>query len=72
MIKLQGQYNEALVMTDYADETTQSQIIQLLNQPWTHGSLIRIMADAHAGKGCVVGYTQTMNGTVVPNLVGVN
>ncbi|KKM25756.1 hypothetical protein LCGC14_1591740 [marine sediment metagenome] len=72
MIKLQGQYNEALVMTDYPDETTIAQIILLLNQPWIKGSLVRIMADAHAGKGCVVGYTQTLNGTVVPNLVGVD
>jgi len=72
MIKLQGQYNEALVMTDYPDETTVAQIILLLNQPWIKDSLVRIMADAHAGKGCVVGYTQTLKGTVVPNLVGVD
>ena len=72
MLQLKGQYNEALVMTDYPDETTISQIIQLLNQPWIKGSLVRIMADAHAGAGCVVGYTQTLEGTVVPNLVGVN
>ena len=72
MIKLQGQYNEALVMTDYPDETTTAQIILLLNQPWIKGSQVRIMADAHAGKGCVVGYTQTLKGTVVPNLVGVD
>lgn len=33
---------------------------------------IRIMPDAHAGKGCVIGTTMTLDGTVTPNLVGVD
>lgn len=33
---------------------------------------IRIMPDAHAGKGCTVGTTMTINNAITPNLVGVD
>lgn len=71
MIEIEGKYNKVLIMTDNIEQEALSQIYKLLEQPWTEGSLIRVMADVHAGAGCVVGYTQTLNGTVVPNLVGV-
>lgn len=35
-------------------------------------SKIRIMPDCHQGKGCVIGFTATLNDRVVPNLVGVD
>jgi tRNA-splicing ligase RtcB len=35
-------------------------------------SKIRIMPDAHAGKGCTVGTTMTISDKVTPNLVGVD
>lgn len=35
-------------------------------------SKIRIMPDAHAGKGCTVGTTMQLDGAVTPNLVGVD
>lgn len=35
-------------------------------------SKIRVMPDAHAGKGCVVGTTIQLAGKVTPNLVGVD
>jgi len=35
-------------------------------------SKIRIMPDAHAGKGCTVGTTMTITDKVTPNLVGVD
>ena len=35
-------------------------------------SCIRIMPDAHAGKGCTIGTTMTIHGKVTPNLVGVD
>ena len=72
MIELTGKCNTAKVFTDKMDEATISQVIQLLNQPFLKNSLIRIMPDCHAGKGCVVGTTMTLNDVVVPNLVGVD
>lgn len=35
-------------------------------------SKIRVMPDAHAGKGCTVGTTMTIHNKVTPNLVGVD
>ena len=72
MLKLQGQHNEAIVYTDNIDEGAISQIISLCNEEFTKGSKIRIMPDAHAGAGCVIGTTMTIEDKVCPNLVGVD
>lgn len=72
MIELKGKYNEAKVFTDNIDNTTISQVIELCNQEFVKDSKIRIMSDAHAGAGCVIGTTMTINDKVVPNLVGVD
>lgn len=36
------------------------------------GAKIRIMPDAHAGAGCVIGFTANLGDKVIPNLVGVD
>lgn len=72
MLELQGKYNTAKVFTDNIDAETISQVIQLLNQPFVTENQIRIMPDCHAGSGCVIGTTMTLNDKVVPNLVGVD
>ena len=72
MFELTGKHNACKVFTDNADNETISQLMTLLNQPFTTGSQIRIMPDTHAGKGCVIGTTMTLKDKVVPNLVGVD
>lgn len=72
MLELTGKYNTAKVFTDNIDATTISQIINLLNQPFVADSKIRIMPDCHAGAGCVIGTTMTIQDKIVPNLVGVD
>ena len=72
MLEIQGKYNNALLMTNSPEETALSQVYDVLNQPFAKGALIRYMADMHAGKGCTVGYTQTMNDYIIPNFVGVD
>lgn len=72
MIPLRGKYNTAKVFTDNIEQEAVSQIINLLNQEFVHGSKIRIMPDAHAGAGCTIGTTMTITDKVVPNLVGVD
>ena len=72
MIEIKGKYNTAKVFTDVVDEASISQITQLCCQEFTDGSKIRMMPDVHAGKGCVVGTTMTINGRIVPDLVGVD
>ena len=48
------------------------QVKKLANYPAYDNSIIRIMPDAHAGKGCTVGTTMTLHNMVTPNLVGVD
>lgn len=70
---LNGKYNTCEVFTNNIDNETISQIISLLNMPYIKGETVRIMPDCHAGKGCVIGTTMTLNNQcVVPNLVGVD
>ena len=72
MIKLQGKYNNAIIFTDFVEELAQFQIIKLLNQEAFKNCNIKIMPDVHAGAGCVIGFTSTINNKVIPNLVGVD
>lgn len=72
MIELNGKYNTAKVFTDEVDQASISQVIDLLNQPFSEGSTIRMMPDIHAGAGCTIGTTMTIHGKVCPNLVGVD
>ncbi|MHC2835619.1 RtcB family protein [Bacillus sp. F9_6S_D1_P_5] len=72
MMKLQGKYNEAKVFTNNVDETATRQIIDLCNQEFVKDSQIRIMPDTHAGAGCTIGTTMTIQDKIVPNLVGVD
>ena len=48
------------------------QIRVMCDQPFAEGARIRIMPDAHAGKGCTIGTTMTVGDKVVPNIVGVD
>ena len=54
------------------EQAAVEQIETLAMQPAFQGSRIRIMPDAHAGAGCVIGFTADLGEKVVPNLVGVD
>lgn len=71
-MEIQGKYNKAKIFTNNIDSTTISQIINLCNQKEFKDSIIRIMPDCHAGKGCTIGTTMTITDKIVPNLVGVD
>ncbi len=72
MIELRGKYGEAKVFTDVVDSESISQVIELLNQPYSENARIRMMPDIHAGAGCTIGTTMTVTDRVCPNLVGVD
>lgn len=72
MIELNGKYNTAKVFTDNVEQTAMSQIIELCNQEFVKDSKIRIMPDTHAGAGCTIGTTMTIQDKIVSNLVGVD
>lgn len=50
-----------------------NQVYTIAKHPAFEDSKIRIMPDAHAGKGCVIGFTaKPVDGTAIPSLVGVD
>ena len=72
-IKVDGKYNTCNVYTTNVDDVTLLQLKDLLDQSFIEGEHVAIMPDCHAGKGCVIGTTMTLNNRkVVPNLVGVD
>lgn len=71
-MEVNGKYNKAIIYSDLVDNATISQIITLCNSEVYSDQKIRIMPDCHAGTGCVVGTTMTINNAVTPNLVGVD
>ena len=72
-IIIEGKHAKAIVYATLLEDSAKEQIEALVNAPFVEGEKIRIMPDAHAGAGCVIGYTQTIRGRrVCPNLVGVD
>ena len=71
-IELVGKYDSAKIFTENVDSTTIDQITEMLNQPFAKGAKTRIMPDAHAGKGAVIGTTMRVSDKIVPNIVGVD
>ncbi|MDD3839853.1 MAG: RtcB family protein [Clostridia bacterium] len=72
MFEIRGKYNNAKIFTDKLDQGAIYQIKELCDQEFVKGSIIRIMPDAHAGIGCTIGTTMTIEDKIVPNLVGVD
>jgi len=72
MIEITGRYNTAKVFTNTLEEMSRKQIETLCNQAFVKDSRIRLMPDVHAGAGCTIGTTMTIEDKIVPNLVGVD
>lgn len=63
---------EVKIYADTFEYEAFEQIKRLANYEAYKDSIIRIMPDSHAGKGCTVGTTMTITDKVTPNLVGVD
>lgn len=63
---------ETLVFARTFEYEAYDQIKKLINFEAYINSKVRVMPDAHAGKGCVVGTTIQLMDKVTPNLVGVD
>lgn len=75
MQEIKGQYANAKIYADVVEQTALDQIQTLCNQPFAEGSHIAVMPDVHAGAGCTIGTTMTvdpLHGRICPNLVGVD
>lgn len=60
------------IFTENIEPNAVNQIYNLLVQPPFMSAKVRIMPDVHMGKGCVVGFTSTMQDMVIPNVIGVD
>lgn len=63
---------EVKIFAETFEYEAYEQIKRLANYEAYQNSIIRIMPDSHAGKGCTVGTTMTITDKVTPNLVGVD
>lgn len=72
MFTIEGKFNIAYVYASELEATAYAQILSFLNNPAFANIRIAIMADAHAGKGCVIGFTSELSDKVVPFVVGVD
>ena len=72
MFEIQGKINTAVCYATVIEDEAVAQIRRMCDHSFTAGSRIRIMPDAHAGKGCTIGTTMTVTDKAVPNLVGVD
>lgn len=73
MIKISGKYCEdCLIMIDEVEDEAMKLIYEILNNPAFDGSKVRIMADVHAGKGIVIGFTAPISDQINPSHVGVD
>ena len=72
MITIQGLYNTAVCYTSELEELAANQIKAVCDQPEFAGCKIRIMPDVHAGKGCTIGTTMTIQDKIGPGMVGVD
>ena len=70
MITIENRINKAIVYADALDSGAEGLIRALCGSIVSEGSVIRIMPDVHAGKGCAVGTTMTIGTRVSPGLVG--
>ena len=69
-MRLTGKYGRAEIFLKEIHPNTKTQILELLDQPWTEDLKIRIMPDVHPGSGAVIGLTMRLNGQVEPAFVG--
>lgn len=72
MLEIKGEISTAKVFCDQVEESAETQIRALCDMEYTKDSKIRIMPDVHAGAGCTIGTTMTIQDAIVPNLVGVD
>ena len=72
MMEIKGQVNTAICFAKVIEDEAIEQIRRMCDYSFTEGSQIRIMPDVHAGKGCTIGTTMTVEDKAVPNIVGVD
>ena len=70
MQKIKGNYAEAVIFSDSAEEYALAQVRMICNLAASEGSKICLMPDIHPGKIGPIGLTMTLGEKVLPGLVG--
>lgn len=64
MLEIKGKMNTAICYATVIGDEAKEQIRRMCDYILTENSKIRIMPDVHAGKGCTIGTTMTVNDKV--------
>ena len=72
MLEIKGKLATAICYANVIEDEAIEQIRRMCDYELTAGSRVRIMPDVHAGKGCTIGTTMTINDKACPNIVGVD
>lgn len=72
MFEIKGTVTTAVCYAKVVEEEAIEQIRRMCSYALTENSKVRIMPDVHAGKGCTIGTTMTVEGRACPNVVGVD
>lgn len=72
MFEINSKHEVVKVFATTIEDEAIGQIIEMANSPLGENAHIRIMPDAHAGKGCTIGTTMRITDKVCPNLIGVD
>lgn len=72
MIEVKGKYNTAICYCSELEKSAAGQIKAVCDCEEFAASKIRIMPDVHAGMGCTIGTTMSIEDKIVPGMVGVD
>lgn len=75
MIELKGKYNKDCKIFAEADQIETEALVMIqsiLDQKVSEGVPVRVQADVHVGKNCVVGFTMPLTDMINPGMIGVD
>lgn len=72
MIELKGKFTDAKIFLDEVEDGVYGLIYDEINSETSKGLKVRVMMDAHVGKGACVGYTQELGRYLKPSTIGVD
>lgn len=72
MFSIDSKHGEVKIFARTIEDAAVGQVTGMANSPLGENAHIRIMPDAHAGIGCVIGTTMRIIDKICPNLVGVD
>ena len=72
MIELKGKYTDAKIFLDEVEDGVYGLIYDEINSETSKGLKVRVMCDAHVGKGACVGYSQELGKYLKPSTIGVD